>query len=285
MSQTDKKKFPITEARYFATSNGLEKESLQIGSVVKNRSKGHRAPFKILRGYFIDLFLQNDLLDQFKEQYWPRGKEKGGDTECRSCLKIKSEFDKEMGGALLSFSSRKPSTKRIGPPPIEEALVTPVSTESPPVEDDPVKRTLIEDIDEIEHRDIGATTKSVLSNARIGQGPFRADVFSRWGNCCAVTGSTTHCAIKASHILPWRDSTDEERLDPHNGLPLIASLDSLFDTGLISFDSSGQMLVSPKLAESERKIFGLNKQALLKRPSEQMAKYLAGHRQKHGFGE
>jgi len=42
---------------------------------------------------------------------------------------------------------------------------------------------------------------------------------------------------------PWRESTDEKRLDPTKGLPLVASLDALFDAGLISFEDSGRMLV------------------------------------------
>lgn len=40
---------------------------------------------------------------------------------------------------------------------------------------------------------------------------------------------------QASHAKPWRTSSDQERLDPHNGLPLIATLGVLFDRGLIGF--------------------------------------------------
>ncbi|MFM9964068.1 MAG: HNH endonuclease [Planctomycetaceae bacterium] len=237
----------------------------------------------------IELFKQNGLLDQFKIECWPRGIGNDGDAECRRCLREKANFEKKWGSARFTFLSQKSPTNRIEAAPKAEAHATKSDTESRLVEDSPANRitntTLIEDIDEVKHRDIGATTKSALVNARIGQGQFRTDVFSRWGNRCAVTGSTTREAIRASHILPWRDSTDEQRLDPNNGLPLIANLDALFDIGLISFDSSGQLLVSSKLAEAERRIFGLGNQALLKSPSEKTAAYLAGHRQKHGFGE
>src|ERR1700688_2426247 len=47
----------------------------------------------------------------------------------------------------------------------------------------------------------------------------------------------------------WCNSTDDERLNPNNGLPLVANLDALFDSGLISFDRNGEMLVSPALHE------------------------------------
>ena len=61
-------------------------------------------------------------------------------------------------------------------------------------------------------------------------------------------------ALEASHIKPWADSNDSERLDPNNGLLLTASLHKLFDAGLISFEDSGKMLVSSKLSQSEREI-------------------------------
>ena len=117
--------------------------------------------------------------------------------------------------------------------------------------------TLAEDLHEITARNIDATTKAALVSARIGQGRFRADVLRLWGNRCAVTRSVTQKAIRASHITPWRESTDEERLDPYNGLPLLANLDALFDAGLISFDPSGKMLISSQLTAAERGIFGL----------------------------
>jgi len=90
-------------------------------------------------------------------------------------------------------------------------------------------------------------------------------------------------AIRASHIKPWRESSNAERLDPNNGLPLIASLDALFDAGLISFDSCGKLIVSLKVSTTERGIFGVAQTSLRKKPTAKMADYLAHHRAKHGF--
>jgi predicted restriction endonuclease len=53
----------------------------------------------------------------------------------------------------------------------------------------------------------------------------------------------------ASHIKPWRSSTDQERLDGENGLLLTPNVDSLFDRGFISFDDDGTLLVSPVMDE------------------------------------
>lgn len=151
-----------------------------------------------------------------------------------------------------------------------------------PVEELPGQRTdcstLIEDVRIIVRKKIEPTTKEALVSARVGQGIFRAQVLELWNDRCSVTRSATVAAIRASHIKPWRYSTDEERLDPNNGLPLVASLDALFDAGLISFESSGDLIVSSVLSESERQIFGLNALSLTKTPTRKTARYLEYHR-------
>ncbi len=138
--------------------------------------------------------------------------------------------------------------------------------------------TLTEDLRAINRQKIDTTRKEALVNARVGQGLFRSQVLTMWGNCCAVTGSRMKDAIRASHIKPWRDSSNEERLDPNNGLPLIASLDALFDAGLISFGARGEMLVSSQLPPTERSIFSVDDRRLLKSPANATSDFLAYHR-------
>jgi hypothetical protein len=46
-------------------------------------------------------------------------------------------------------------------------------------------------------------------------------------------------------MKPWRDSTNEERLDGENGLLLTPTIDHLFDKGFISFENKGDLIVSP----------------------------------------
>lgn len=143
---------------------------------------------------------------------------------------------------------------------------------------------LPEDLREIEQQNIDLTTKEALIDARLGEGKFRTRVLEAWENCCAVTGSGVEAAIRASHIKSWRDSTNNERVDPNNGLPLTASLDALFDAGLISFGSSGKLLASANLNTAERKIYGIINKSLRRKPTDKMAEYLAYHRAKYGFG-
>ena len=120
---------------------------------------------------------------------------------------------------------------------------------------------------------INATTKERLIDARIGQGVFREQVLALWDRRCAVTGATTPDALRASHIKPWRKSNDEERLNPHNGLPLVANMDALFDAGLISFKGDGQLLVSSLLPTKEQKKLGIQSQSLARTPNTKMAEY------------
>lgn len=93
---------------------------------------------------------------------------------------------------------------------------------------------------------IPTTEKEQLAKARIGQGIFRNALLARWKHCC-MTGCTATAILRASHIKPWRSSTNRERLDEFNGLLLSPNMDALFDAGLISFENDGTLIVSPTL--------------------------------------
>ena len=94
-----------------------------------------------------------------------------------------------------------------------------------------------------------------------------------------MTGFNIPQALRASHIKPWKESTNRERLDPANGLLLQASLDALFDVGLVSFDGDGKLLLSKGLESKALRKLGLtNMSKLVKKPSAATAKYLQYHR-------
>jgi len=84
--------------------------------------------------------------------------------------------------------------------------------------------------------------KSVILS-RVGQGEFRSKLIDYWKGC-AVTGAACIPLLKASHIKPWRDSSNRERLDVFNGLLLSPNLDAAFDAGFITFDPAGRILMS-----------------------------------------
>lgn len=140
------------------------------------------------------------------------------------------------------------------------------------------KSTLAADLHAITRQKIEVTTKEALINARVGQGLFRKQVLENWGSACAVTGSGVLDAIRASHIKPWRDSTNKERLDSSNGIPLVANLDALFDAGLITFDETGSLLVSTRLSSTEQGLFNVRGKHLRNMPSHKTNEFLAYHR-------
>lgn len=91
---------------------------------------------------------------------------------------------------------------------------------------------------------LGVTDKLALIQARRGQGRFRQNV-RRIEKYCRITRVDRAEHLRASHCKPWRDASNEERLDGENGLFLTPSIDHLFDRGFISFADNGSLLISP----------------------------------------
>jgi len=93
---------------------------------------------------------------------------------------------------------------------------------------------------------IPETERATLVLARRGQGTFRARV-KIIESRCRVTGVSAENLLIASHIKPWKESDNLERLDGNNGLFLSPHVDKLFDSGFITFTQKGELLVSPQL--------------------------------------
>jgi len=91
---------------------------------------------------------------------------------------------------------------------------------------------------------IDETERESLIRARVGQGIFRKNVM-HIEKSCRITGVTNPEHLIGSHIKPWRESTNDERLDGENGLLLTPTADHLFDRGFISFENDGKLLISP----------------------------------------
>jgi hypothetical protein len=139
--------------------------------------------------------------------------------------------------------------------------------------------TVVEDLAKLfADKDLGDTDRDALVKARLGQGRFREQVLAASGGRCAVTGCATLAAIRASHIRPWRGSTNAERLDPDNGLPLVANLDALFDDLLMTFDEHGQMFLSRAVPMTDRKILTGATAGLRFKPNTRQQAYLDDHR-------
>ena len=95
---------------------------------------------------------------------------------------------------------------------------------------------------------IPETEKQSIIMARIGQGAFRQAVLSI-EPMCRITGVSNAAFLRASHIKPWRDATNTERLDGNNGLMLTPTVDHLFDGGYITFEDRGGIVLSPRISD------------------------------------
>lgn len=126
--------------------------------------------------------------------------------------------------------------------------------------------------------DIGTTTKDQLVKSRRGQGIFKANVrLNEKG--CRVTGITDPKHLRASHMKPWKDSNDEEKLNGCNGLLLSPHVDHLFDKGLISFTDNGDLLLSPALELTVLAKWGISTTLNVGKFSPEQSVFLKYHRQ------
>jgi hypothetical protein len=140
------------------------------------------------------------------------------------------------------------------------------------------KSDLIDDIEAIiKDEIIPKTEKKRLISARIGQGNYREELINLWKKCAVSKCEMTDVLI-ASHIKPWRKSTNRERLDRYNGLLLLPNYDKLFDKGLISFEDNGKIIISPLIKEEEYKVLGISPNDELFKVYDENKPYLEEHR-------
>ena len=79
----------------------------------------------------------------------------------------------------------------------------------------------------------------------------------KYDNCLICSIENPKLLI-GSHIKPWKNSNNYERVDVNNGLLLCPNHDKLFDRGLVSFNAEGRIMLSPALEK-----FNDNRQLLL----------------------
>jgi hypothetical protein len=106
------------------------------------------------------------------------------------------------------------------------------------------------------------TEKLAIVKARVGQGVYKERVRSIESKC-RITGVENPVHLVASHCKPWRDSSNEERLDGENGLLLTPSIDHLFDRGFISFENSGELIISPVAHRPSLQFMGIETEQII----------------------
>jgi 5-methylcytosine-specific restriction protein A len=124
------------------------------------------------------------------------------------------------------------------------------------------------------------TERKGLVISRVGQGAYRKRIIHRWEYKCAVTGFDNLNILIASHIVPWSESTDIERLDVDNGLLLSPNYDALFDQHLISFENNGKIILSDTIEMQAYEKIGLTGFEKIPNLSQYNLNYLDRHRVK-----
>lgn len=123
------------------------------------------------------------------------------------------------------------------------------------------------------------TERKGLVTSRVGQGMYRKRVIHRWEYQCAVTGFDNLELLIASHIVPWAESNDLEKLDVDNGLLLSPVYDALFDRHLITFSKTGRIMLSSNLTEKNYKRIGVGGSERIKNLSKKNKEYLERHQE------
>jgi len=129
----------------------------------------------------------------------------------------------------------------------------------------------------VERTDIGDVERIRLLRSRRGQGVFKRNVMLH-ERCCRVTDVSDMRHLRASHIKPWRDSSDKEKLSGSNGLLLAPHIDHLFDRGWISFGEHEELLVSRHLNRDITDSCGIAIEKQVGQFTDSQAQFLEFHR-------
>ncbi|MEZ9354274.1 HNH endonuclease [Vibrio splendidus] len=125
------------------------------------------------------------------------------------------------------------------------------------------------------------TTRTATTQVRVGQDYFKLEVSKACKGQCVVTRvkDQVPSILIGSHIIPWAECSEFQKLDGNNGLLLAPHIDKLFDKHLITFDENGKIRVANRLQEGVLQAWGIdkNEQYLL---SDEQQEYLAFHREK-----
>lgn len=137
---------------------------------------------------------------------------------------------------------------------------------------------ILEDLHRIEDDpNVPVTQRIQLAKARVGQGLFRKRVILL-DQACRVTGVTDKRVLVASHIKDWKDSTNAERINGHNGILLSPHVDALFDDHLITFEDDGQMQVHLSLPEDVLSRWSIDPKRRVEAFRSEQSQFLSHHR-------
>ena len=151
----------------------------------------------------------------------------------------------------------------------------------------------IEQVLHIQPADLVGKDREAVVHQRVNQSAFRTMILYNYEDRCAITGINVPELLVASHIVPWAESTPEQKLNPENGICLSALYDKAFDRGLITISPDDYTIsLSSALRDYENedyydKHFRAISGQKLTMPIEHLPsrEFLAWHREKVFVGE
>ena len=220
---------------------------VKFGGIAKKTSGDYVTRMKFLaHDYSLDETLTKEKIDEILRQEDFKRQERSVYTSKKSLSDFRAGLNKFLAFINSDYHKR-----------IADSIITEIKA----VEND---------------NTIKMTEKDSIVKSRIGQGIFRKGLIEYWHGC-AISQCPLTWMIIASHIKPWRDADNQERLDPYNGLLLLPNYDKLFDLGYISFNSKGKIMYSRLLDKFDRETIGLTNNLHLVKLEEQHLKYLKYH--------
>ena len=220
---------------------------VKFGGIAKKTSGDYVTRMKFLaHDYSLDETLTKEKIDEILRQEDFKRQERSVYTSKKSLSDFRAGLNKFLSFINSDYHKR-----------IADSIITEIKA----VEND---------------NTIKMTEKDSIVKSRIGQGIFRKGLIEYWHGC-AISQCPLTWMLIASHIKPWRDADNQERLDAYNGLLLLPNYDKLFDLGYISFNSKGKIMYSRLLDKFDRETFGLTNNLHLVKLEEQHLKYLKYH--------
>lgn len=220
---------------------------VKFGGIAKKTSGDYVTKMKFLaHDYSLDETLTKEKIDEILRQEDLKRQERSVYTSKKSLSDFRAGLNKFLAFINSDYHKR-----------IADSIITEIKA----VEND---------------NTIKMTEKDSIVKSRIGQGIFRKGLIEYWHGC-AISQCPLTWMLIASHIKPWRDADNQERLDPYNGLLLLPNYDKLFDLGYISFNSKGKIMYSRLLDKFDRETIGLTNNLHLVKLEEQHLKYLKYH--------
>lgn len=220
---------------------------VKFGGIAKKTSGDYVTRMKFLaHDYSLDETLTKEKIDEILRQEDFKRQERSVYTSKKSLSDFRAGLNKFLAFINSDYHKR-----------IADSIITEIKA----VEND---------------NTIKMTEKDSIVKSRIGQGIFRKGLIEYWHGC-AISQCPLTWMLIASHIKPWRDADNQERLDPYNGLLLLPNYDKLFDLGYISFNSKGKIMFSRLLDKFDRETIGLTNNLHLVKLEEQHLKYLKYH--------